>query len=211
MLKIDIQADPYKQSRYQFINLVMKRVKPGSGSGEDFLLRRTWSYPVTDIRAILKEKPFVVVGGVATRLYMPERMTLDLDILVQVEDAPLIYQELERAGSRRLGELAIAGSQWRLADGNELDILESNEAWAKEAIAKPNYGTDGLPIISLPYLVLMKLKSSRSQDLADVSRMMGAAQEQDLQAVKMVIEQYLPTACEDLASLIVLGKLELGK
>ena len=109
-MKIGIPTDPYQQRRQQFINLVMKRVKPGSGSGEDFLLRRTWSYPVTDIRAILTSKPFVVVGGVATRLYMPERMTLDLDILVQVEDAPLIYQELERAGSRRLGELAIAGS-----------------------------------------------------------------------------------------------------
>ncbi|MBC6419815.1 MAG: hypothetical protein GDA44_14145 [Prochloron sp. SP5CPC1] len=189
----------------------MKRVKPGSGSGEDFLLRRTWINPVTDIKAIVKEKPFVVMGGVATRLYMPERMTLDLDILVQVEDAPLIYKELEEAGSRRRGELSIPGSQWQLADGTELDIVESDEIWAKEAIAKPNYSPDGLPIISLPYLVLMKLKSSRSQDLADVSRMMGAAQEQDLQAVKMVIEQYLPTACEDLASLIVLGKLELGK
>ena len=35
----------------------------------------------------------------------------------------------------------------------------------------------------------MKLKSSRSQDLADVSRMMGAAQEQEKKAVKMAIEQ----------------------
>ncbi len=148
-MKIGIPTDPYQQRRQQFINLVMKRVKPGSGSGENFLLRRTWSYPVTDIRAILTSKPFVVVGGVATRLYMPERMTLDLDILVQVEDAPLIYQELERAGSRRLGELAIAGSQWQLADGTELDILESNEVWAKEAIAQPNCSPDGLPMCGI--------------------------------------------------------------
>lgn len=54
-MKIGIPTDPYKQRRHQFINLVMKRVKPGSGSGEDFLLRRTWSHPVTDIKAILKK------------------------------------------------------------------------------------------------------------------------------------------------------------
>ena len=36
---------------------------------------------------------------------------------------------------------------------------------------------DGLPIIDLPYLVLMKLSASRTQDLADISRMLGLADE----------------------------------
>ncbi len=87
-------------------------------------------------------------------------------------------------------------------------MLESKEAWATKAIATPNKAPDGLPYIALPYLVLMKLQASRSQDLADVSRMMGSAQESTLMAVRKVINVYLPEAAEDLESLIMLGKLE---
>jgi len=52
---------------------------------------------------IIKQAPFVVVGGVATRLYMPERMTLDLNILVRAEDARLVSQDLEEANGKKLG------------------------------------------------------------------------------------------------------------
>jgi hypothetical protein len=82
-----IIADPNSQKRKQFITLVMKYVKPGSGSSIEFLNSRTWNHPVTNLNNIIKQAPFVVVGGVATRLYMPEKMTLDLDILVRLEDA----------------------------------------------------------------------------------------------------------------------------
>jgi hypothetical protein len=55
----------------------------------------------------------------------------------------------------------------------------------------------------------MKLIAGRSQDLADISRMLGGAADLKLQQVKQVIAQYLPNAMEDLESLIILGKLEL--
>lgn len=95
------------QLRKQFITLVRKRVQPGSGSRLEFLNTRTWNYPVTDIRSIILTTPFVVVGGVATRLYMPERMTLDLDILILTSDALQLYQELLAGGARREGSLSI--------------------------------------------------------------------------------------------------------
>ena len=38
--------------------------------------------PWPDLRQVLTGIPWVVVGGVATRAYMPERATKDLDILV---------------------------------------------------------------------------------------------------------------------------------
>jgi len=201
-------ADPNSQKRKQFITLVMKYVKPGSGSSIEFLSKRTWTYPVTNINNIIKQAPFVVVGGVATRLYMPERMTPYLDILVRVEDAKLIYQDLEKANGEKIGNLSIPGSQWKLDDGTSLDVLEFSGNWVTEALNNPNYAADGLPIIDLPYLVLMKLIAGRSQDLADISRMLGGAKDLQLQRVKKVINQYLPNAVEDLESLIVLGKLE---
>ena len=207
-MTVNTQTDINAHRRRQFISLVMKRVQPGTGSGLDFLNKRTWTYPVTDIKAIILQTQFVVVGGIATRLYMPERMTLDLDILVLTQDAKSLYAELEKAGSRKIGELAIPGSQWELPDGTSLDVLESNADWVSAALANPNIAPNGLPIIPLPYLVLMKLRSARTQDLSDVSRMMGAANVHEITQVKQAICQYLPGALEDLESLIILGQLE---
>ena len=202
-------ADPHSQKRKQFINLVLKYVKKGSGSSIEFLNKRTWNDPVTDLNNIIKQAPFVVVGGVATRLYMPERMTLYLDILVKVEDAKLVSQDLEKANGKKIGNLSIAGTQWQLNDGTSLDVLEFEGDWVTEAITSPNYSPDGLPVISLPYLILMKLMAGRSQDIADISRMLGVAEDLQLEQVKKVINQYLPNAIEDLESLTILGKLEL--
>ena len=41
---------------------------------------------MTNLNEIINQANFVVVGGVAAGLYMPEQMTLDLDILVKAED-----------------------------------------------------------------------------------------------------------------------------
>ena len=60
----------------------------------------------------------------------------------------------------------------------------------------------------LPYLVLMKLLAGHSQDLADISRMLGGATEVQLINAKQIISQYLPSALEYIESLIFLGKLE---
>ena len=201
-------ADPQAQRRRCFINLVKKRVKPGTGSSIAFLNQRTWNNFVVNVKAIIKRAPFVIVDGVATRLYMPERMTVDLDVLIKAEDAVLVYEDLEAAGSQKQNDLSISGSQWTLSDGTSLDVLEGEETWVEAAVDSPNYSPDALPVIALPYLVLMKLLASRSQDLADISRMLGGATTDQLQAVREVINQYLPTAKEDLESLIMLGKLE---
>ena len=201
--------DKSAQKRKFFLNLVRKRIKSGSGSSINFLNQRTWTYPVTNLNSILKQAPFVIVGGVATRMYMPERMTLVLDILIKAEDYELIYQDLINANSKKIGNLRIAGTQWQLSDNTCLDVLEGEDEWVTEAIAHPNYNPDGLPIIALPYLILMKLSASRTQDLADISRMLGLAKEEELKQIRKVIQNYLPSAREDLESLIILGKLEL--
>ena len=108
---------------------------------------------MTNLNDIIKQAAFVIVGGVATRLYMPERMTLDLDILVRSEDAQLVYEDLAIANGQKIGDLSISGAQWQLSDGTSLDVLEFEGDWVVEAIASPNYAPDGLPVIDLPYLV----------------------------------------------------------
>ncbi|MEG4842730.1 hypothetical protein [Microcoleus sp. B9-D4] len=135
-------------------------------------------------------------------------MTDDVAILVLTQDAANLYRELEQAGSTRTGELSIGGSTWELPDGTYFDVIESRDSWVREAITNPNKAPDGLPIIGLPYLVLMKLQASRGIDIGDLTRMLGGADETALRLVRRAVQDFLPDAVEDLESLIVLGKLE---
>jgi len=64
-------------------------------------------------------------------------------------------------------------------------------------------------VLALPYLVLMKLSSMRSQDWADVSRMLGLAGEAELERVRDVVGRYSSEDLEDLEALIDLGRREL--
>ncbi len=107
--------------RHLYLTLIRKRVRPGSGSSQEFLRARTWRIPVFDLRALV-QTPFVIVGGVATRLYSPERMTDDLDVLILAQNAKAFY-----------GKVLKTDSHWILPDGTPLDVLESDETWAQEA------------------------------------------------------------------------------
>jgi len=69
----------------------------------------------------------------------------------------------------------------------------------------------GYPVLALPYLVLMKMASSRVQDTADTTRMLGLASEEELAQVRAVVARYAPEEIEDLESLIYLGQVEMGK
>ena len=163
-----------------------------------------------DLRSLVTV-PLLVVGGVATRLYAPERMTDDLDVLVAAADAETLYEELTHGGAVNGGRLAIGGSHWLLPDGTPLDVLEEDAAWVVEAMAAPSPGPDGLPVIALPYLVLLKMRASRGIDIGDLTRMLGAADEADLEKTRQVIHAHLSDADEDLESLISLGQLEYAE
>jgi hypothetical protein len=196
-------------TRKKFIAISLRRVKPGSGSTQEFLTTRTWRKKVTDLRDLINA-PYAIVGGVATRLYMPERMTDDLDILIDFSQAESVYANLADRQIGRRGELSIGGSSWELPDGTILDIITSDKPWVKIALQYPRISPDNQPVIDLPYLVLMKLEASRTNDLSDISRMLGLAGDRELDEVRRAIEMYDPNSLEDLESLIQLGKLEMS-
>lgn len=160
-----------------------------------------------DLRTIVTI-PFVIVGGVATRLYSPERMTDDLDVLIVKETANIFDHQLEQGGCQKVGRLTVGGSHWRMPDGISLDVLESGEEWAQEAISQPQAGPEGLPVVAMPYLTLMKMQASRSIDIGDLGRMLGAADDAALTETRRIIRHYLPDGIEDLESLIQLGRFE---
>ena len=196
------------ERRAQYIALAQRRVRPGSGSSTATLRRRTLVQPLFDLRQVIRKTRFLLVGGLATRYYMPERTTLDTAILVLAGDQEAVEQEFTAAGCQKLGLLAIGGSTWALPDGTTLDVVISDAPWAQEAIEHPLQTTDGIPVITLPYLVLMKLVAGRSQDIADITRMLGGAGEGALVDVRAAVARHNPDAGNDVESMIVLGRLE---
>ena len=105
-------------------------------------------------------------------------------------------------------QLAIGGVTWKSPDGRLLYVLERDDEWVDEALLALREDPQGLPVVKLPYLILMKLQASRTQDLADVSRMLGGADEHELGRVREVMKRYQADSLDDLESLIQLGKLE---
>ena len=164
--------------------------------------------PWPDLRPILKGIKWVIVGGVATRAYMPERMTKDLDILNHQNDKDTVLSQLHQAGYQILEPLAIPGYALISPDGTEVDLLLGADAWLTDALNGPIQDAAGYPVISLPYLILLKMGAQRTQDWADVSRMLGLASDEDLDKVRAAVLRFTPNDSEDLESLIFIGKQE---
>lgn len=164
-----------------------------------------------DLRPILEGIPWAIVGGVATRAYMPERATKDLDILVHQRDGDEVRKRLEAVGYRYVSSLAVPGFLVQSPEGVGVDVVVGDHPWLDEALTQPWQDAAGYPVLALPYLVLMKMASSRVQDTADVSRMLGLASDEELARVRKVAARYAPEEVEDLESLIYLGQVEMGR
>jgi hypothetical protein len=208
-LSVTDLADP-RIRRQVFLDIARRRARPGTGSARSFLEQRMATKQWPDLSSVLGDIPWAVIGDVATRAYMPERVTQDLDILIAQVDAEAAYSGLRSAGFELLGSLSIGGTIWRTPSGVLMDLVESREPWVAEALDNLRTDPQGLPVLSLPYLVLMKVHASRTQDLADASRMLGLASEEQRQRTRQVFAGWLPDAQQDLESLIVLGDLEMG-
>lgn len=185
--------------RRLLLDMARRRAQPGTGSAWVFLEHRSAMVRWPDLTPTLAGIPWAVVGAVATRAYMPERATQDLDILVVAADRGEVSARLQRGGMT-----------WRSPTGVLIDVIESHAAWVADALRSLRRDAQGLPVLDLPYLVLMKVQAGRIQDLADAARMLGAAPESRHQETRDIFHRWLPEALEDLESLIALGKLEMG-
>jgi hypothetical protein len=201
-------ATPAQELRRRYLEIALRRVRPGTGSSEAFYRRRDWTQLPVDLSQL--RTPFSVVGGVATRLYMPERATSGLNLLIHRDDAEAFYAELSEIGLRRSGDLSIGGSTWSNPDGFEVDIVEADLNWTCEALRTARSSPDGLPVAALPFLVLLKMNASRGIDFGDLTRMLGLANEAELNEVRQVVARFQPDDSEDLEGLITLGKIEFG-
>jgi hypothetical protein len=198
-----------RQARRLLIEMSLRKQKPGAGSAHEFLRRRTALNPWPDLREILKGIEWLIIGGVATRAYMAERMTKDMDVLVHHTDGEEVMERLRRAGYTVLSRLVVPGYLLRSPDNQEIDVLFGKQKWLKEALSHPERDPAGYPVLGFPYLMLMKVTAARPQDWADVSRMAAVASEEQLTEARAVVARYSPRDSEDLEALILLGKREM--
>lgn len=166
-----------------------------------------------DLAPILSPIKWAVIGAVATRHYMPERMTKDVDIMITHSDGSAVRKKLIDAGFTFQSELTIGGSTWLSPTGEHIDVIEGNQPWVEEALeeAQSNRDVQGLPILPLRFLVLLKFQSGRVQDLADITRMLGQADDTAIESAREAFRKYEPEGLQDLESMITLGKLEMGE
>lgn len=163
-----------------------------------------------NLSGLLEGVEWVVVGAVAARAYMPERATQDLDILIRAADAETVAARLAAAGFLPVAELGIPGAAFAADDAPEIDVLYGDQPWLDEAMAQPQRDPAGLPVLALPYLVLMKMAAGRVRDVGDVATMLGWADETALDAVRAAVARFAPADRADLESLLYLGRRERG-
>jgi hypothetical protein len=187
------------------IEMALRRQRRGTGS---FLKVQSIRFAMkfSDLLSV----PFAIVGDQATKLYMPERFTLDWDLLVHEDDEDQVRTQLRAAGAEEFRNLNIPGFSCRLPEGIPVDVLLRGDPWILSALREANRDESGEPVLDLPWLILLKLEASRVQDLADISRMLACANEDLRQRCRTVIERWEPASLEDFDGLLHLGKLEHG-
>lgn len=199
-----------QQLRRSFIEMALRRARRGTGSSATFLDRRTAVQPVPPIGAVLGDVAWLLIGGLATRAYMPERTTLDVDILIHPDDEAAARAAFVAAGYTLMGSLSIGGWTVERAGEPPIDVVLGTMPWIDDALAAPAHDAAGLPVLQRPYLMLMKLDAGRPQDLADVQRMLRDTPQAERHSTRALIARYLPDAAEDWDSLITLADLEFG-
>jgi hypothetical protein len=190
------------------LKMASSRAQPGAGSFLRALRESRTDYGDRQILPDLGNIRFAIVGGLATAQYMPERMTLDTDILVAATDLTAVEEILQEGGFVRLSTLSVGGSTWRMPGGRTLDVIAPDRKWVREALDCAKRDKSGRPFVTLAHLVLMKLESGRLQDIADISRMLGFAPDARIADTRRLVARYRPQDTEDLESMIRLGKLE---
>jgi hypothetical protein len=203
--------------RRKLIEIARRRHPLGTGSDlRGLMARPRGAIDVEPFRA-LGDVPYAVVGGIATRRYMPERFTKDLDVLVGASSYPEACKRLQMSSWTRERDLlfpntglGLIGSLWN-AETGQLDLITSDAPWVSDALSKAMRDENEVRIISLPFLVLMKLDAGRVQDTSDVARMLALADESTLAATREAVRRYASDseAVEDLESLLEIGRWEL--
>jgi hypothetical protein len=200
--------DP-RQRRRILIDMCLRRIKPGTYTSPELLKRRTAMHSWPQLFTILKDIPWAITGGVATRAYMPERSTQDIDIVLPRAECERAWAAFRDAGFHVASALDAPYFVARSPEIPEVDVICVDFPWIPDALANPHTDKAGMPVLDLPYLIIMKLMANRGVDIGDMTRMLGLASDEDLDRVREAVQAHSPEDMDDLEALILLGRMEI--
>ena len=193
---------------------------------------RKASYPTTNDRGRLRElstyalpnlsllTSHAVRGAWAANNYMAPRNTQDIDLLTTETEYQQLLDELELRGYAIEGSLELAPKGRmepmyvaRLINSSVdypiIDVLTSPDNWVRAALTDATQDPHGNKVLSIPYLVLMKM-DARMRDMSDITAILGDADGATLARTKDLVLRYLPNSLDDFANLVLLAKIEAG-
>ncbi len=88
----------HDQTSRDIIGMALRRVREGGGSYRTDT-SGPWRQQAPDMNVWLAPVRFAIIGGLATRLYMPERMTLDVTLGTDLLSYSAVRQAMETSGS----------------------------------------------------------------------------------------------------------------
>jgi hypothetical protein len=191
--------------------MALRRAARGTGSSFAFLQQRTAMQALPDLIMILGSIHWVLIGGLALRAYMPERLTFDIDILVHEHDSQAVRTAFIASGFVLVGELSIGGFSVRTTTTSApIDVITRSDSWLDTALLAPAQDSAGYPVLGRPFLILLKLEAGRTQDLADVQRLLAYTASEERASIRTLIVAEQPELVEDYDSLCILADLEFG-
>lgn len=206
-----------KNRRHFYLERGLRKRPIGAGSDLPFLMALPRTPLAMKPEDLFEDVPFVVIGGVATRAYAPERATKDIDFMLEHERFADGLRQLRNHGFVKRNDLffrnsslGLYGEAW--SKGSlEVDVLSSAQNWCKEAFCEHAEDQTGLRVIPLPYLVLMKFDSARGIDQADLTRMLGRLDDDQIERVIKIVELYSgdPSVADEVRQYAQLGRWEL--
>ncbi len=161
------------------------------------------------LRSLLpKGLRYVIVNGMASAHYQPARFTEDIALMVLAEDSITVEQALRGAGWTQLGVISFGGSSWQSASGELIDLLHAPEQpWVTAALNSPIETSEGLPVIDLPYLLILKLSATRAVDISDIVGMLQQASDLEKQRIRQVIATHRNDLLEDFDQFSAISRL----
>jgi hypothetical protein len=204
-----------REIRRRVIAMAVRRQRPGYGSQLSRLERNVLREPWWEgVERALAGLPHVAIGAVAANAYMAPRFTQDLDVGVLPANLAGAEGRLEQVGWRREARTRpldpnLEGWTWEESTGLQVDLFEMRHSWAAKAVREAYMDPrTGLPTLEVEYVVLMKLTVSRTIDVGDLTRILGARTDTELDRVRAAVRRYQPDDLDDMEQMIVLGRME---
>ncbi len=218
------QSEPIDYSvpavrRAFFLERAFRLRTRGSGSDLDRLMAGPRSNAGLMASQLFGDIPVMVIGAHAANAYMPPRHTADIDFLVANHRYRDAVKKLETEGwqqTRTLvfpnANLELFGSAWHHPEtSEELDLISSPQHWVEAAFdATVSRAQNGVRVLPLPYLVLMKLDSARTTDQGDLGRMLGRLDDSEVEQIVTVVTNHYgdPQAADDIRQYAEIGRWE---